>query len=129
MAENNAPSIISFERVLSTPVPGTGLTISGLLLSIFAILGSIPVIRTLFAGFIAEPLMLGVVSLVVAALVVYYLLVAESHSEWLKKHPIAFIVIVIALMLAAYNYIPDFKNIFGVSGETVGQLATLLIRP
>lgn len=130
MTENNTtPSTSFLQNVLSAKVPGTGLTVAGLILSIFAILGSIPVVRLVLQYFIKEDLILSSVTLVVSAILIYYLLIAESKSEWLMKHPMAFVVVVLLVMLAAYSYVPQFKTLFGASSETVSQVATLLIHP
>ena len=125
----SSPSISSFAEALNKPLPGTGLTLSGLLLGLLAVFGAIPIVRYFLMGYIVEPVMLGTVTILLSALLVYYLLLSETHSQWLSQHPLAFILIVLGLIMLAYGYVPHFKEMLGTAGEMVSQAATLLVRP
>ena len=123
------PSLSSLDSILRAKVPGTGISIAALLLTFFATLGMIPPFMFILKSFVAEATIAGSITLLLAAIVSYYLLAAESTSEWLKKHPISFIVLIVALLILAYMYIPEFKAIFGSSSSAITQTVSLLVRP
>ena len=124
------PSYSFLERLLGATIPGTELRVSAVLLALLAMLGIIPVMRYILALAMPETLMLYVSTILLSALTVYYLFLAETHSEWLKKHPIAFIVITIGLLMLVYAYVPEFKVLMGeTNAQVVGQLVTLLAHP
>lgn len=116
-----ALSILSFEL--------GGFKVSSILLAILAVLGSIPLLKAILANIIADHLILSTAAVILSAVVVYYLLLAETGSEILERHSMAFVLMTVAIILVAYTYVPIIREMLSKDvSETIGQVVTLLAR-
>ena len=121
--QDNQKAIASF---LSFKVGG--FTIASILLAALATLGALPVATYLVSLLITDKLIASTIAVIASAIIVYYLMLAETGSPVLEKHSLAFVSAVLIVIIASYMYIPHFKDILSISANTsVHQVITLLM--
>lgn len=125
----DSPTVTSFlDRILSVNIPGTNMSLAALLLGVLALFGAIPTFKHFLSMVIPDPVLLGVVTMLLGALTVYALIKAETRSEWLRRHPLAFVLITLVVVVLGYIYIPAFKEVLAPEvTQTIGQVVTYIV--
>lgn len=124
MAKATTPSYLS---VLQYKI--MGFSLATILLAIFATIGVTPVVFYLIKLFFASSAMAGAVAILTAAVIVYYLLYAETGNPVLEKHAVAFIALTLGIIIVSYMYLPAFKQMLeSGTSNAISQTVTLLVK-
>lgn len=104
-----------------------GVRLSAVILAILAVLGAIPILKVFLAKFIVDKFILSTVTVLLSAVIVYHLMLAETNSPLLEKHAMAFVTTTVLLILVAYLYVPTVREALTQEvSDTLSQIVTAL---